>query len=240
MKEIKIIFCVIIFLQLSVGVFPQVKELDNIGIGISIDPSTIGHQLYYYNSSPNIIQAAYAPILFYIPIKYKENIGIEPFFGLNSGSEQIIDNYTSSNGFNNSTSTIELNAMTIGVRVYYYKTLLKMLGIYVGPKVALNFQSLTQQNESSYNYAGQVSYQNNKTETKETDFILGIIFGCEYFPISHFSIGGEASFNYTSYGNPTITKTNIPPPQNNSSETVERNFHSFHTDGIVFIRWYFL
>ena len=64
---------------------------------------------------------------------------------------------------------------------------------------------------------------------------MGLIFGCEYFPISHFSIGGEANFNYTSYGNPVVTETDVPPTQNSSLYTVDRKFHSFHTDGIILL-----
>ena len=76
MRNIKFLFCMIIFILMSVCIFPQENNKDNIGIGISIDPNTIGHPLYYFIGTSNIIQTANTPILFYFPIKLIRNIAI--------------------------------------------------------------------------------------------------------------------------------------------------------------------
>ena len=76
---------------------------------------------------------------------------------------------------------------------------------------------------------------------KETDINIGIVLGAEYFSISHFSVGGEVSFNYTTFGNPNITNTfsppQTPPPSIESTQTTQ---YSYHTDALFLMRWYFL
>lgn len=70
---------------------------------------------------------------------------------------------------------------------------------------------------------------------------MGIVFGAEYFPISHYSAGGEVSLNYTTFGNPTITNTTSPPqtpPAYTNSNDVAQ--YSFNTEALFFMRWYFL
>lgn len=211
---------------------------NRLGVGISLDPARIGTVNYYVYDQYYRMITNISPITFYLPINVTEKFRVEPSFGLytinfESTTTSNDPNYSSSAGSN------DISTITAGLRGLYISSLSNSFGLYFGPKLELNFLSSTQ--TDSYTTANPKSTVINKTETTETDITLGLIFGAEYFPISHFSIGGEGSFNYTSFGNPEITNTIIPPPTNPSPLVfTEKKQHSFHTDVLFFVRWYFL
>ena len=236
---------VILFgLLLSTLAFSQIKNKNRVGLGVSIDPATIGHISYYSNSSSPVVQEVEAPILFYIPVNITDSIRIEPLFGLRSSNNTTTDHsqyvYGNTNSNSITTNTVKISAIVAGIRVYYYQPLSENFALYVGPKFSVSFQTLEFQSEDLSNYNANYTYRSNGTKTNETDLTYGIIVGGEYFPVSHFSLGAEANINYTVFGDPKVTETNIPETTSYVTDTKEREYHQIHTDALIFVRWYFL
>ncbi len=111
--------------------------------------------------------------------------------------------------------------------------------IYYGPRLEFEFISSTYEDVYSNNYPNANSNYDYKTITTETDITFGGVIGAEYFPIHKFSIGGEISLNYVSFGNPNVTNDNYPVPASPSTNTSERNQHTLYTGALFFLRWYF-
>ncbi|HED36871.1 MAG TPA: hypothetical protein ENI76_01290 [Ignavibacteria bacterium] len=246
MKHISVIISILFTVMFSMTLFAQSRMENRLGIGISIDPTRIGHVTYYtYGQNSFIVETAtnQSPILFYLPINVTDKIRIEPLFGLNSTSNASTSNTTNNIGTNSTKHTYssDATAVTIGVSGFYRTSLSNYFGLYFGPRVSYTFLSLVNENKNESIYGGgNHSSSTYNTKTNETDITVGLAFGVEYFPISRISFGGEASFNYTSFGNPHVKNTFTPPQPSNSITTVERTRHSSHTDGIFFVRWYFL
>ncbi len=68
-----------------------------------------------------------------------------------------------------------------------------------------------------------------RTEFAETDVSIGAAAGGEYFFSSHFSLGGEAQFNYIDLGEPDVEVGDL----------IDLRRRIFTTDTLVMIRWYF-
>ena len=68
--------------------------------------------------------------------------------------------------------------------------------MYVGPRIGFNFLTATM----TY-----LQYNPNPTqgerETNETDVVVGMNFGAEYYPAPAFSLGGEIDLNYMVFRN---------------------------------------
>ncbi len=217
----------------------------HLGVGISIDPSRIGHVTYYYNgpgpgSSGTIINQS--PILFYFTIDTNK-IRIEPLFGLNTTNSENTQTtkYISSANYSTNTNTYNSSAITAGLGVFYLSPLSDYFNLYFGPRLYFNFVSSLTDNINAGVYNGQYSSNDYQTEIKEVDITVALALGGEYFPLRKFSFGAEASINYTRYGNPDITNTNTPPgPPPSYISSSERTQYSFYTSGIFFVRWYFI
>ncbi len=234
MKNLSVI--ILLSVIISLPVFSQSKAGDKMGIGIGIDPSRVGQLTIYSNGPGPGYSGSFInsyPISIYLPINLNAYYRFEPYFGLYSSSDEST---TTSASYLPQTNTEDVSNIAAGIRFFYVSSLSKSLNLYSGPKVEFNFLY----SSTGYTYYNgntpQAIKVTNITEMHQTNLILGLVFGAEYFPVSHFSVGGEASFNYTSFGNPEITYT---PAQSYSSST-ETKQHSFHTDVLILVRWYFL
>ena len=233
-------------LVLSSELLAQSQPDNRMGIGISIDPARIGHTTYYYNGETSTLTEEVtnmSPILFYLPIRIMDSIRIEPLFGLYTMNSKNSSSTTSSTAYGTRlTATVsDASAYVIGVGIFYHAPLTKFFALYLGPRIDYTFFSSVIDNQYMSNLYTNYSSTENKTETFETDLTVGVAFGAEYFPVTHFSLGGEAGFNYTSFGNPDIKYTSLPQnPSSPETTNNERSQHSFKTDGIFFVRWYFL
>ena len=156
--------------------------------------------------------------VFYFHINLSERFRLEPSFGLYTINN---DNTTTSTvpGSTRTTNSSSASTITIGLRGVYLSSLSKSFDLYFGPSLDFSFVSSSNGYSQEYTNSNGVSTTGiNNTDMTETDITMGLVFGAEYFPISHFSVGGEVSFNYTTFGNPTITNT-ISPPQTPSPYT---------------------
>ncbi|MCL5030562.1 MAG: hypothetical protein M1480_16240 [Bacteroidetes bacterium] len=245
MKQTAVIFSALFVLLFSSILLSQETGGAHLGVGISIDPSRIGHVNIYYagpNSSPPPSIVNQSPILFYFIIDTNK-IRIEPLFGLNTTNSENTQTYraVSNSNYNINTDINNISAITTGLGVFYLSALSNSFNLYFGPRIYFNFVSITTENKGASVYNGQYSSSDNKTETNELDITIGLAVGAEYFPFNKFSFGGEASINYTSYGNPDVTTTNTPPsPPPSYISSSERKQYSFNTSGIFFVRWYFI
>ncbi len=243
MKQTAVIFSVLLFLLLPSKLLSQTSDNGHLGVGISFDPSRIGHVNIYYsgpNPRPPDLIINYSPILFYFVLD-TNNIRIEPMFGLSTGNSENTQTSKSINNsdYSTSTNTSNYSDVTVGLGAFYLSPLSNNFNLYFGPRIYLNIISAISGYKTLGFYSGQYSSYENKTETKELDITAGLSIGAEYFPFKKFSFGGEASINYTRYGNPDMT---ITPSQSNYTyiNTSERTQYSFFTSGIFFVRWYFL
>ena len=244
MKRFIVLFFVLSTLIFSTKLFSQSEDVNKLGIGISLDPSRIGHASYYlFNgqiSSTSITETNASPIMFYVPVNLTKNFRLEPSFGLFTMNYSTTTTPTYPGSYT-TTTTNSGSTITIGLRTVYLASLSHSFGLYFGPRIDFSFIS-------SSNGTPQVIGINNvtvlvmyNTDITETDINFGGVFGAEYFPISHISLGGEVSFNYTTFGNPSITSNTDPPqPSPIYNTTNERTQYSFHTDALFFLRWYFL
>ena len=244
MKQISVILFVVFTLAYTTKLFSQSEKDNKLGIGISLDPARIGH-VNYYNYSPDfgLIKSTVTnatPIMFYLPINVTERFRLEPSFGLYTINN---DNTTTSTypGSFPTTNSSSASTIAVGLRGVFLTSLSNSFGLYFGPRLDFSFVSESNGYTQVYTINNNNTLVTNNSDMKETDINIGIVLGAEYFPISHFSVGGEVSFNYTTFGNPTITNTTsppqTPPAYTTSTETTQ---YSFHTDALFFMRWYFL
>jgi hypothetical protein len=176
-------------------------------------------------------QSAYAtsPINVYLPINVTPSFRIEPVFGIYSfRNEQT----TTTPGYTSPTSTskADVTLAHFGLGGFYLIPTRNSLQMYVGPRIGFNF--VTTLSVGSYTTSGQ----QQEVESKETDFLAGVSFGAEYFPVTEFSVGAEVAGNYVSFGNPDVTRT----PASSSSSITERKQHIITTNALFFLRWYFV
>ena len=247
MRNTAFVISVLLIIAIQINIIAQDSLTNHVGIGISVDPARIGHVTYISNGevTTNIMTIDnQSPILLYIPLNLSDQLRIEPFFGINKiNNEQNQELITPNPNYNLNSSSYENKVITMGLGVYRLFILSKTFGLYLGPKINWDLISYTTGYGSKGNYNGNYTSSNNVTNTKEVDITIGLDFGAEYFPFSQFSIGADASFNYTSFGNPDVTNTytSIPPnnyPPSNISNKITQ--YSFNTRGIFFARWYFL
>ncbi len=215
-----------------------------VGVGISIEPAMFGSSLVYvsYPSSSYlyavVAQPAYAttPINVYVPILARDNVRIEPQFGIYSFGYEETDR-TPATQFNPaSVSTYKYDASLIhlALGVSYIVPVSEKVQVSFGPKVGLNLVSSTSVLPTYSGYPVLISQQ---IDTKETDFYLGAGFGGEYIASRDFTLGAEVAVDYVSFGNPERTYS---PPSTAPSTTVERKQHVVQSGALFFVRWYFL
>lgn len=219
----------------------QEQKRNILGLGMSIEPALFGASMVYYTGpyGPEgyygMSQSAYAtsPINVYLTINATPSFRIEPVFGIYSFKNERT---TTAPGYTppTSTSKTEVTLTHLGLGGFYLIPTSNSLQMYVGPRIGFNFVTML----SAGIYYDQISgsYQQQEVESKETDFSVGLSFGAEYFPITEFSMGAEVSGNYVSFGNPEVTRT----PASSSSSTTERKQHIITTNGLFFLRWYFV
>lgn len=210
------------------------------GLGISFDPARIGqaNYLYFSDATLQIVPLTnLSPIMLYIPITIKNSFRLEPSFGLFSSSTNNTTSSTSPNTGYPQMSSTDLSVTTVGIRATYISSLTNSLSLYTGPRLDISFVSST----SEYSNFSANMKQGYKTNSIETDVTIGAITGAEYFPTPQFSIGGEVSLNYVTFGNPDIINEQVPPPPPpEATYTTERKKHALRTDALFFLRWYFI
>ncbi len=244
MKRFIGLFFVLSTLIFSTKLFSQTEDGNKLGIGISLDPSRIGHASYYllYGQmiSTSFSEINASPIMFYVPININNNFRLEPSFGLFTMNNSNTSTPTYPGAFP-TTNTNNGSTVTIGLRAVYLSSLSKSFGLYFGPRIDFSFISSSSGNSQFNTINGNNILVTTNTDLTETDINVGGVFGAEYFPVSHISLGGEVSFNYTKFGNPNTKYTTDPPqPSSVYTTTTETTQYSFHTDALFFLRWYFL
>jgi hypothetical protein len=242
MRYISIILFISLSIILSNPLFGQDDTLGLVGLGISIDP-TKGTELVYINSSWENLQSApitnTSSIVFYVPLNVTNRIRFEPSIGLFSTSSSTTTTSIPQGSSYPQTISNDASVTTIGIRGTYISSLTSSLILYFGPRLEFGFVSSTQGDVYAVNYPVVNTRIDNKTITKETDMTFGGVIGAEYFPIRKFSIGGEISLNYVTFGNPDITNEYNPPPSA-PIYTTERDQHTLYTGALFFLRWYVL
>lgn len=241
MKPIIVVLLATLITTLSTKVFSQDKPRNRFGVGISLDPTRVGQDYIINTAYPRdaFFLTNQSPVLFYLPMQIFERLRIEPAFGLFSANYDRVSSYSTANFSQQFTNSFEVSAVEVGLRALYVSPFSSSFNLYFGPKLGFIFLTLTTSESQIYSTPSR-----NFTSTykmKETDFTTGAVFGGEYFPISEFSVGGECGFIYISFGNPTLTSSDVPPPQPPiQTSSYERKQHLWRTEALFFVRWYFL
>jgi hypothetical protein len=222
--------------------FGQEDTLGSVGFGFSFDPTKMS-ELLYINFSPWGLQmiptASSSAFVFYVPINVSNGFRLEPSIGLFSMSSSSTETSTTPVSGYPSTSSTDASVITLGIRGTFKSPLSNSLVLYFGPRLEFGIVSTTYEHTYFSNYPVTNTKNGEKTITKETDITFGGVLGAEYFPIRKFSVGGEISLNYVTFGNPDITDEYYPP-QSPSTYTTERKQHTLYTGALFFLRWYFL
>lgn len=237
MKSIIVVLLTILMITLSTKVFSQEEPRNRIGVGISLDPARIGQQDYFINTEyPNqgLLLINQSPIVFYLPIQIFERLRVEPTFGLFSSNKERATVYNSWSYV----ASYEVSSVEIGLRALYISPFSSSFTLYCGSRLSFIFLSSTF--FDSYVYSDPTNNRAYRAEVNETDVTVGGIFGAEFFPVLEFSVGGECGLAYTSFSSPKVSSSSTPPPSPNDTPTLERKQHSWRTDALFFVRWYFL
>ncbi len=145
----------------------------------------------------------------YFPVAFGQRLLLEPEVGFTTGKQTVkvlgID------------QEFKGTIWRLGIGVFYRFPATDDLRVYLGPR----FKWIR---TSAYEDDGT-----ERTEFAETDVSIGAAAGGEYFFSSHFSLGGEAQFNYIDLGEPDVEVGDL----------VDLRRRIFTTDTLVMIRWYF-
>lgn len=241
MKPIIVVLLTILMITLSTKALSQEETRNTLGVGISLDPARIGQATYLTNTefrieSSTLINAS--PVVLYLSFNTSEAFRIEPSFGLFSTNLKQTKIYPLPGNTSVNETSSEISLVSFGLRGFFLSDLSDYVTLYFGPWLGLSFLSSTLYETWVYSYPS--SNSTSKGEVTETDVTAGLVFGAEYFPVSTFSVGGECAFNYTSFGNPTVSYSRTPPFQPGYTSSSERKQHSWRTDALFFVRWYFL
>ena len=174
-----------------------------VGIGISINPLA-------QTSSLGGVTVPGGLFAFHVPINIGEKFKIEPELGYWRVKQKA------SGGGINAEQTLTQWRLAAGL--FYMFPQKASLTPYIGPRVGIVKSSETRKFDTS------------EDKFSQTDFLLGLALGGEYYFSSHFTLGGELQFNYISIGEPE--EEGVP-------DTFELDTDLFSTNGLLFIRWYF-
>ena len=152
-----------------------------VGIGVNLIQATIAPDL---SGGGTFGAVALGDIL--VPIHFGQRFKLEPWLGVVRSREKSEDT-----GF---TSEEKLTQWRFGTGLYYRFPASESFVPYFGPRVGLLLTSFS----NEFTNGGS-----SKFELSETDFLIGLALGGEYFFSGHFSLGGEVQLNYISLGEPT-------------------------------------
>jgi hypothetical protein len=174
------------------------------GIGLSLNPPTLGA----LDLDGGVTINTGLPFdfgNFYFPIVVSPKFKIEPEFGLFRASIKYQDG-----GF---TDEEKATILRLGLGLFYVFPTKGDLRGYVGPRLGFIYTTAS----------------DNGSDVSETDWVLGLALGGEYFFSSHFALGGEAQLNYIRLGK----------PDSDDGGDYDLSRHVISTHGLILVRWYF-
>jgi hypothetical protein len=145
----------------------------------------------------------------HFPVAFGQHLLLEPEVGMTKG-KQTVEVLGVRQEFR---ATI----WRLGIGIFYRFPATEDLRVYLGPRFKWLRTTASEDDGTE------------KTEFAETDISIGAALGGEYFFSSHFSLGGEAQFNYIDLGEPDVE----------IGDVVDLRRKIFTTDTLVMIRWYF-
>lgn len=145
----------------------------------------------------------------HFPIAFGQRLLLEPEFGMTNGKQtvKVLD----------VEQEFKATIWRLGIGIFYRFPATDDLRVYVGPRFKWIRTTASEDDGTDV------------TRFAETDVSIGAALGGEYFFSSHFSLGGEAQFNYIDLGEPDVE----------IGDVVDLRRRIFTTDTLVMIRWYF-
>jgi hypothetical protein len=145
----------------------------------------------------------------FFPVAFGQRLLLEPEVGMTNG-KQTVEVLSVRQEF-------KATIWRLGIGIFYRFPATEDLRVYVGPRFKWIRTTASEDDGTE------------KTKFAETDVSIGAALGGEYFFSSHFSLGGEAQFNYVDLGEPDVEVGDV----------VDLRRRIFTTDTLVMIRWYF-
>jgi hypothetical protein len=145
----------------------------------------------------------------FFPVAFGEHLLLEPEVGMTRGKQtlEVLD----------VKQELKATIWRLGIGIFYRFPATDDLRVYLGPRFKWIRTTASEDDGAQ------------RTEFAETDISIGATAGGEYFFSSHFSLGGEAQFNYIDLGEPDVEVGDV----------VDLRRKIFTTDTLVIIRWYF-
>lgn len=214
MKRVSLIIkCIVVLLSASPFSYSQDSTKSLVKWGIGISSSTLFLSTYPSPESNNT--ALSFPICIYSHFK------VEPYFGFSRSREK-------SKTEPPVTTTIitgrEYQVTTLGIGIFYGKPI-KRTKLHFGGKIGY----IISRWENKYRYSTSLS----ETEDKGKGYLFSPIIGGEYFFSDHFSLGGEANFQWSSLDIDRKERSD------SSEQKYSLTLKEFRTIGIIYIRIYF-
>ncbi|UCC82522.1 MAG: outer membrane beta-barrel protein [Gemmatimonadota bacterium] len=193
--------CLATLLLVALAVPAQAQSPWKLGIGISLN------QLFADLDEESTFAIPINNLHF--PVAFGQRLLLEPEVGFTTGKQTV--------KVLGVEQEFKATVWRLGIGVFYRFPATEDLRVYLGPR---------------FKWIRTTAFEDDgteRTEFAETDISIGAAAGGEYFFSSHFSLGGEAQFNYIDLGEPDVEIGDI----------VDLRRKIFTTDTAVLIRWYF-
>lgn len=179
-------------------------ERNRFGVGISL------FEEFLSLSGPSYSVDLTGGVNVYLPVRLRENVRIEPEFGIMYTS---YDYEYDGESYDGSERIIRIG---IGIMPIIQRGKLDM---YYGLRLGVSFASLKEPERTIYTPFEMQDYS-------KTDWYIAPAFGSEFFVSPHFSVGGEVRLEFTSFGE-----------WNDSGSTSD--LYTIQNRNLFFVRWYF-
>jgi hypothetical protein len=156
--------------------------------------------------------SANPPVNLYVPVQITPQLRVEPSVGFwHLGANRNAPG----------TAVFSQSVWAVGLGGLYYFVPMQPAGIYAGARLGIAFRSQSD------------AVGNATRDVKATDFSIAPVLGGEYAFSQKFSVGAELQLPITWYGNASTTLNNVTNTPND-----DRN--GFATNGVVFLRYFFM
>ncbi|MBI5069259.1 MAG: outer membrane beta-barrel protein [Deltaproteobacteria bacterium] len=181
------------------------RSQTRVGFGVGIEPTHLG----------SLTSSISPPAVgLYLPIQLTGTLRIEPSLGLSTFSQGTAAAQAS--------GPLSWSTLTLGVAGHFFIVPPSPVGLYVGARMALEF-------ERQKDVGGGANPP--VVRTSATNLLLAGVLGGEYFVHHSFSVGAEAQLGLTFLGDRDIQ-------QNGVTTSLSRDA-ALATNGVVYLRYFF-
>ena len=184
------------------------------GLGVSLDLNTTGNLELFSSAAPSGRSA-----VLHVPVEVGSRLRVEPTLGYFRTTEETSDDIGSTSD--------AFSIWRVALGLLYQFPMDSSVRLFVGPRAG--FRRLRRDRETFFGGA-------ERFIVTRTDWYVTAAGGAEYFLADRFSLGGEAQFTWTSFGNADFSVDPAPPTPLPAQRT---GGSEVETNGLITVRWYF-